>query len=96
MKKGYVIVTEKIRDADALNAYAQKAGATCQQYGGRPLVFHDGAEVLEGTWHGERTLVIEFESVDAAHAWYRSPEYQAIIGERHSAAESNLVVVPGF
>ena len=33
-------------------------------------------EVVEGTWHGDQTVVLEFESVDAARAWYESEAYQ--------------------
>ena len=66
------------------------------QGGGKLIVAHDGAEVLEGEWHGSRTVIVEFESVDAARTWYRSPEYQAAIPIRHAAADANAVIVAGF
>ncbi len=96
MAKGYFIFTEDIKDEAALGAYAGKAIPTIMQSGGKPIVVERNAEVIEGTWHGQQTIIIEFESVDAAKAWYNSPEYQAIIGERHAAADSNAVVVSGF
>ncbi len=52
--------------------------------------------VLEGKWHGSRTVVLEFDSVDAARAWYNSAGYQAIVDERHRAAETNVAIVGGF
>ncbi len=96
MAKGYFIFTEDVKDEAALGAYAGKAIPTIMQSGGKPIVVERNAEVIEGTWHGQQTIIIEFESVDAAKAWYNSPEYQAIIGERHAAADSNAVIVGGF
>lgn len=96
MAKGYFIFTEDIHDQDGMNAYSGKAVPTVLQSGGRPIVVEDNADVIEGTWHGSRTIIIEFDSVDAAKGWYNSPEYQAVIGMRHAAAESNAVIVGGF
>ena len=96
MPKGYVILTAAIRDQAAYANYAQKAGKTLQQYGGKPLVVDDAPQPIEGRWHGTRTIVLEFESVDAARKWYNSREYQAIVGERHACSEGNAAIVAGF
>ena len=96
MPKGYFIVTEEIKDEDGMNAYAGKAVPTILQGGGKRIVVERNAEVLEGEWHGTQTIIVEFDSVDAARAWYNSEAYQAIIGERHAAADSNAVIVSGF
>ncbi len=96
MAKGYFMITEDIKNEDGLNAYSSKALPTILQSGGKPIIVARDAEVLEGTWHGTQTIVIEFDSVDAARAWYNSDAYQAVIGERHAAAESNAVIVGGF
>lgn len=46
---------------------------------------------------GTRTAVLEFDSVEAARKWYRSPEYQKVREERHaSATDRNGVIVSGF
>jgi uncharacterized protein (DUF1330 family) len=96
MAKGYVIFTESIRDQAGMDAYGQKAGPTMMQHGGTALVVHEEPEVLEGDWHGGRTVILEFESVDAARAWYQSPEYQAAIPLRQAAADTNVVILEGF
>ena len=74
----------------------QKALPTILRSGGHPIVVHDGPEVIEGQWHGSRTVVLEFDSVEAARNWYNSPDYQAIVGERHASAEANAAIVGGF
>ena len=96
MAKGYFIITEEIKNEDGINAYSGKAPPTILQSGGKPIVVERDAEVLEGEWHGTQTIVVEFESVEAARAWYNSEAYQAVIGERHAAADSNAVIVSGF
>ena len=96
MAKGYIIFTEVIRDQARYDGYVQKALPTILQSGGRPLVVHDGPEVIEGKWHGTRTVVLEFDSVEAARKWYKSSGYQSVVGERHASAEANAAIVGGF
>ena len=96
MPKGYVIFTETVRDQPRYDAYLQKAVPTVLQSGGRALAMHTGADVIEGQWPGKLTVVLEFDSVEAARAWYESPAYQAVIGERHASADANAVIVPGL
>ena len=96
MPNGYVIFTIAIHDQAGFEAYVQKTLPTLMQAGGRPIIVDDNPEVLEGQWHGTRTVVLEFDSLDTARAWYNSAGYQAIVGERHKAAETNVVIVGGF
>ena len=96
MAKGYAIVTELIRDPAAYSSYVAKAVRTIEQAGGRIIVADGSPTVLEGQWHGPRTVVLEFDSVEAARGWYDSAEYQAIVGLRRAAAESNAAILSGF
>jgi uncharacterized protein (DUF1330 family) len=96
MPKAYVIFTEDIRDEPGIGVYVQRAIPTILQAGGRIVVADDAPELIEGSWHGKRTVVLEFDSVEAARNWYRSPEYQEVVGLRHAAADSNAVIVAGF
>jgi uncharacterized protein (DUF1330 family) len=95
MAKGYAVFTEVIRDQGRYQGYVQKAVTTIKNAGGRIIVVDDNVTVLEGQWHGTRTVVLEFDSVNAARAWYNSGEYQAIIKERHAAADANAVLLSG-
>ncbi|MFJ9626531.1 DUF1330 domain-containing protein [Streptomyces sp. NPDC091280] len=96
MPKGYVIVTEAIKDPAGMAAYGRAAGASIVQAGASVLAVDAGPEVLEGEWHGDQTVILEFESVEAARAWYESAEYQRAKPLRHAAAESHAVLVTGF
>ncbi len=96
MTKGYVVFTEAIDDQLALDEYAAAATPTVLAAGGTAIVIGPPVEVVEGAWHGDTTVILEFESVDAATAWYRSDAYQDIARGRHAAATSNVAIFAGF
>ncbi|MCG5433145.1 DUF1330 domain-containing protein [Mycobacterium sp. MYCO198283] len=94
MPKGYVILTEAIKDPEGMRAYAQAAGKAMA--GATVLVYDQQAQVLEGEWHGDQTVVLEFESVAAARDWYESDAYQEAAKLRQAAADCNAVIVSGL
>lgn len=96
MAKGYMLFTEKVLDQPLYDAYIAKVVETITNSGGRIIMVDDCPLVLEGSWHGSRTVILEWDTPRAAKAWYDSPEYQAIIGERHASAEANAVLLHGL
>ncbi|MCW2654608.1 MAG: hypothetical protein JWR32_5584 [Mycobacterium sp.] len=96
MPKGYVILTEAITDPEGMAAYARAAGGAMVNGGVTVLSVDRSPHVLEGAWHGDQTVVLEFESVDAARAWYESDEYQNAAKLRQAAADCNAVILAGF
>jgi uncharacterized protein (DUF1330 family) len=94
--KGYVILTEEIQDRAGMDAYGTASTAPLLEHGGRVLVVDEDVDVLEGTWHGSRTVVVEFESVEKAREWYQSPSYQAALPLRQAASQCNVVIASGF
>ncbi len=96
MPKGYVIFTEAIHDEAGMGEYFGLAMPTIIESGAEVLAVQDGADVLEGEWHGTRTIVLSFESVEAARAWYDSPAYQVAAKVRQAAATCNAVIVSGL
>lgn len=94
MAKGYVIITEDIKDPAGMAEYGKLA---MKAMGGTTILSVDHKpEVIEGKWHGHQTVVLEFESVEAARDWYYSDAYQAAAKVRQGAAECNGVIVSGF
>lgn len=96
MPKAYVIVTEAIKDPAGMAAYGRAAGPSLAESGAAVLAADPSPQVLEGEWHGDQTVVLEFESVEAARAWYESPAYEKAKPLRQAAAESHAVLVTGF
>jgi uncharacterized protein (DUF1330 family) len=91
----YIVVNATITDHALLDEYVAAAGATLGGHEVKVHVADNEATVLEGE-AGERVVVLEFPSRDAALAWYQSPEYQAVIGKRLSSTKGFLTLVDGL
>ena len=50
---------------------------------------------MEGSWTPKRLVVLEFESMERAKAWYNSPEYADLKKLRQSAANTNAIFANG-
>jgi uncharacterized protein (DUF1330 family) len=88
MAKAYWISAYRdIIDTEALAAYAKLAGPSLTAAGGKFLARGVPAAVKENGLQ-QRTVLIEFESVEAALAAYNSPGYK----EALTALGSNAVV----
>jgi uncharacterized protein (DUF1330 family) len=93
--KGYVVGDIEVRDPDLYAEYARQVPATIDRYGGRYLVRGGDARPLEGGWSPHRVIVLEFDSVEQARAWYESEEYQELAAIRQRAAVGSLLLVAG-
>lgn len=85
---------KEVLDADKLAAYAALAGPALIDAGGTFLarglpekVYEDGLE--------QRSVLIEFESVEAALAAHDSPAYQAALVALDGGAVRDMRIVPG-
>jgi uncharacterized protein (DUF1330 family) len=94
MPKGYVIITEDIKDPAGMAEYGKLASQTMGS--AKVLAFGPAVETLEGQWHGTQTVLLEFESVDEAKEWYYSDAYQEALKLRQAAADCNGVIIAGF
>ena len=63
--------------------------------GGRFLVRGGQAEALEGPQEDRRVVVLEFDSVEQARAFWDSPEYLEARDVRAGAAEMQAFILPG-
>ena len=94
-KAGYLIGDIEVTDPDTFEKYRAGVPETIAAYGGKYLVRGTSGEVLEGPWTPKRLVVLEFESMERAKAWYDSTEYADLKKLRQSAAKSNLIFAEG-
>jgi len=92
----YVIAEIEITDPEGYKAYTQVVPATIAAYGGRFIVRGGAAEVLEGEWPALRRVVLEFPTLEAARAWWDSPEYAGPKAQRKAASKGRLILLEGF
>jgi uncharacterized protein (DUF1330 family) len=94
-KAYWIAFYRSIKNPDALAAYAKLAAPAVQAGGGRFLARGMPAKVYEAGLN-QRTVVIEFVSLEKAIAAHDSPGYQAalkVLGK--DAVERELRVVEG-
>lgn len=92
-KKAYFIFDVKINDPEAMKPYQEKVAESYQLYGGKLKILGGTMETVEGRDPDGILVMLEFESMEKAQSWHQSPEYQNIIGYRHSAAQTTAWLV---
>jgi uncharacterized protein (DUF1330 family) len=95
MAKAYWISCyREILDPSKLAAYAKLALPAIEAGGGRFLARGTAVKAYEDGI-AERTVVIEFESLDKAIATHDSPAYQAALAALAGGVIRDLRIVPG-
>lgn len=95
MSKAYWISCyREVLDPNKLAAYAKLAGPAIEAGGGRFLARAPAAAAFEGGL-AQRTVLIEFESVEQALATHASPAYQAALVALDGGVIRDMRIVPG-
>ena len=95
MASGYWVMTfRSISDQAGVDRYAAAAGPVIRAQGGRVLAADLPAFAYE-LGIPQRVAIVEFNSLEAANAAYRSPEYQAAVQHLVGAAERDVRIVEG-
>ena len=79
---------------DEVAEYLRRVDATLTPYGGRFLVHGRRPIPLEGRFEGE-VVVVAFDSMEQARAWYDSPAYREILPLRTRNARGETFLVEG-
>ncbi|HXE39756.1 MAG TPA: DUF1330 domain-containing protein [Azonexus sp.] len=96
MPKVYWVNTyHAVNDAEKLAAYAKLAGPAINAGGGRFLARGEPARVYEKGLM-ERTVLIEFDSVEQATATHDSPAYQSALAALGNGAERDIRIIVGL
>jgi len=94
MSAYWITTYKQIVDPAKVEAYAELAGPALRDAGGRYVVRGLPEQTYEA---GERTrtVVIEFDSVEAARAAHESPAYQEALAALDGGAVRDMRIVPG-
>lgn len=95
MPKGYLIAHIRINDPDAFEEFKQLSGAAIKAHNGKVLVRNPAPDHREGAAKG-LAIVIEFESLDAARAFYESNAYSKARSIREKISDTDLILVEGL
>ena len=92
----YVIVEVSITDHSEYEEYKKLTPAAIAAYDGKFIVRGAQTESLEGEWHPERIVVLEFPSLERAKEWWGSSEYSKAKEIRQRSATTKMLVVEGY
>jgi len=92
---GYVFAEVNVTDPGGMQQYRAKLPETLAPYNHQVLISGGKTDTLEGD-APKTIVVISFDSMKDARAWYDSPAYQAIKPIRESAATSRVFLVEGI
>jgi uncharacterized protein (DUF1330 family) len=96
MAKGYwVSIYRNIKDPEKLAAYAKIAGPAIQGAGGRFVVRTPQPVKVYESGLMQRTVIVEFESVEKAIATHDGPAYQEALRALGDGAERDFRICEG-
>lgn len=92
----YFVFDVTIHDPAGMQPYQAQVQQTLVPYGGTRLVLGGALDTIEGTGPHGKIIILQFPSVELAHAWHDSPAYQAIVPHRLASATTHAYLVEGI
>ncbi len=93
----YVIAQVDVNDPERYADYRKMVPTSLAAYGGKFIARGGNTEVLEGEKQlPGRLVIIEFESMERAKAWWASEEYREAKTLRQATSNGTLFLVDGM
>ncbi len=89
-----IFIRNRVTDPPEMEAYAVKAKLARGDHRIAPLAFYGAVEVLEGP-AADGAVILAFDDMAAAHAWYYSPAYQEARKHRLRGADYRVILTDG-
>ena len=90
----YLIVQIEITNPQAYELVKKLTPPTIKKFGGKYLA--RGRIIKNTKGKGERLVILEFEDIKQAKAWWNSSEYAPVKELRQLNAITNMVLTEGF
>jgi len=91
----YIIFDVEVTDPAATDDYAKLANESLVPFQSKTILHGGMVEVLEGDWEPKTLVIVEFESMEQARQWYKSPAYTKAKDILHREATSNVILIEG-
>ena len=89
----FMFIQADISDPEQFMEYAKRAPALIEKFGGRYRCMRGAVDQLEGNPDNRKIVVSEWPSMEAAHEFWNSPEYEEVKKFREGAAEIDVYLV---
>jgi uncharacterized protein (DUF1330 family) len=93
---GYIIAEVDVTDATSLEKYGAKVPETLAPFNAQYVIRGGETISLEGEPPKTYVVMIAFDSVEKAQAWYDSPAYDAIKPIRQRSTKSRIFIAEGL
>ena len=84
-----------VEDIDPGDEYVKLAGESLAPFQSKAIVHGGMVEVLKGDWEPKTLVMLEFESMEQARQWYKSPAYAKAVDILPRAPYSNVILIEG-
>lgn len=95
MPSAYLIANIDVHDPVQYEEYKKLSTLAMKTHGAEVCIRGGRIEVMEGNWAPSRVVMLKFPSMDAARAFYKSPEYTRAIAARQGIADMRMIIVEG-
>ncbi len=95
MSAYFLFDLKEVIDEAKMAEYREKVFSVVERFGGKYRVIGGEQYVLEGDWRADFPVIIEFENLEKARAWYDAPEYQDLKALRLEATRGNGILIDG-
>ena len=92
----YIIVDVTVLNNEEYEGYKKLTPGSLAAYGGKFIVRGGSTECLEGDWHPERIVVLQFDDTKRAKEWWSSVEYAPAKEIRQRNAKTKMILVEGI
>jgi len=91
----YLIASREVTDEQKMKEYVGRIVPMLERLGARYLTGTQGHQVLSGSFHPDRAVLIEFPDMATLKRWYESPEYRPLDDLRKACGEEILIAIDG-
>lgn len=91
----YLITDVEVTDESLYAEFRERMTPAIESYGGKFIERGGAIEIVEGSWRPTRLAIVEFATVEQAHAWLDSSENHALDEIRNKSSNINMVLVEG-
>lgn len=89
----YYVAEFLVHDRPAMKPYSEQVESTFKPFSGRYIARGGKLIPLEGDVLKGGVIIIKFDSLAKAQAWYNSPAYAKLKPIRHKAATSHVFII---
>ena len=92
----YVIAQLSFTDRRAYDRYQARFFDVFRKFSGRLLAADESPVVVEGSWQGEKVVLLSFPDEAEFRRFEHSPEYEEIASDRRAGANTVSLLVRDF